>query len=329
MDTEAQHTERDRSSGKEERSRSARVSGVPGFEGESAAPSGVPGVEGESAASSGGPAADGESGARPGARSDAPSGAPSGAPAADDGAEAPSGGLSWRRTGFVGVACVVFLLLFSHFVLQPFLVPSSSMEPTLQVGDRILVNKLAYRFGDQPRRGDVVVFDGTGSFVQEESAGNPVTGVLHDAAAALGLAEPDETDFVKRVVGTGGDRVVCCDKDGRISVNGVPVRETYVMLGDRPSDVPFDIVVPDGTLWVMGDHRSQSSDSRDHLGQPGGGMVPVDKVIGRADWIGWPFGRWSTVPGTDAFDAVPAWTTGGHGTAHAAGPADPRGPGHG
>ncbi|MET8503669.1 signal peptidase I [Streptomyces sp. NPDC004787] len=280
MDTEAQHTERDRSSGEEERSRSARVSGTDGPDG------------------------DADRDMNPEADS-----------AADQDPEPGRGGaLTWRRTGLIGLACMVFLLVFSHFVLQPFLVPSSSMEPTLQVGDRILVNKLAYRFGSEPRRGDVVVFDGTGSFLQEEPAGNPVTGLLHDAAAALGLAEPDETDFVKRVIGTGGDRVVCCDKDGRLTVNGVPVPEYYVKLGDRPSNVPFDIVVPDGTLWVMGDHRSQSSDSRDHLGQPGGGVVPVEQVIGRADWIGWPVGRWSTVPDTDAFDAVPRWTgPGGHG----------------
>ncbi|MFF7178976.1 signal peptidase I [Streptomyces sp. NPDC008121] len=221
-------------------------------------------------------------------------------------------GLSWRRTGIVGGLCVVFVLLLSHFVLQPFLIPSRSMEPTLQVGDRILVNKLAYRFGGEPRRGDVVVFDGTGSFLQEAPEQNPVTGLLRDAGAALGLAEPAETDFVKRVVGVGGDRVVCCDKDGRLTVNGVRVEERYVMFGDAPSKVPFDIVVPQGTLWVMGDHRSQSSDSRDHLGQPGGGMVPVDRVIGRADWIGWPFGRWSEVPESGAFDAVPA-PAGGHG----------------
>ncbi|MEU8520620.1 signal peptidase I [Streptomyces sp. NPDC048577] len=224
-----------------------------------------------------------------------------------------AGRLSWRSTGLVGGACVVFLLLLSHFVLQPFLIPSGSMEPTLQVGDRILVNKLAYRFGSTPERGDVVVFDGTGSFVREAPRQNPVTGLLHGAAAALGLAEPDETDFVKRVVGVGGDRVVCCDGDGRITVDGVPVEERYVHLGDAPSSVPFDIVVPQGTLWVMGDHRSQSSDSRDHLGQPGGGMVPVDRVIGRADWIGWPFGRWSVLPETAAFDAVPAPSAGGHG----------------
>ncbi|MEU7006794.1 signal peptidase I [Streptomyces sp. NPDC046332] len=253
MDTEAQHTERDRSSETEERSRSARMSG-----------------QGRS-------------------------------------------GWSWRRTGILGGVCLLFPLLLSHFVLQPFLIPSRSMEPTLQVGDRILVNKLAYRFGDQPRRGDVVVFDGTGSFLQEAPEENPVTGLLHGAAAALGLAEPAETDFVKRVVGVGGDRVVCCDQNGRLTVNGVPVEEWYVQLGDAPSKVPFDIVVPRGTLWVMGDHRSQSSDSRDHLGQPGGGVVPVEQVIGRADWIGWPFGRWSDVPETGAFDSVPAPAAGGHG----------------
>ncbi|KOX35783.1 MULTISPECIES: signal peptidase I [unclassified Streptomyces] len=236
-----------------------------------------------------------------------------------------AGGPSWRRTALLGGACVAFLLLLSHFVVQPFLIPSRSMEPTLRVGDRILVNRLAYRFGDEPRRGDVVVFDGTGSFVREEAGGDPVTGPLRDAAAALGLAEPAETDFVKRVVGTGGDRVVCCDKDGRLTVNGTTVVERYLMPGDPPSGVPFDIVVPADRLWVMGDHRSQSSDSRDHLGSPGGGMVPVEKVVGRADWIAWPFGRWTGVAGTDAFDAVPAPPAGGHPTGPGGGGAGTRG----
>ncbi|WP_031229373.1 signal peptidase I [Streptomyces niveus] len=213
-------------------------------------------------------------------------------------------GLSWRRAAGLGVLVTASLLLFSAFVVQPFLIPSGSMEPGLQVGDRVLVNKLAYRFGTEPRRGDVVVFDGTGSFVEEPARENPLTGFTHGAAAALGLAEPAETDFVKRVIGVGGDRVVCCDEEGKVEVNGRAVDERYLYFGDAPSSAPFDIVVPSGTLWVMGDHRSNSRDSRDHLGRPGGGAVPVDKVIGRVDWIGWPLGRWTALEGTDAFRHV-------------------------
>ncbi|GAA3491811.1 signal peptidase I [Streptomyces cremeus] len=209
------------------------------------------------------------------------------------------------------VACLAFLLLLSGLVMQPFLIPSTSMQPTLQVGDRVLVNKLAYRFGAEPRRGDVVVFDGEGSFVRERPEGDPVTGALHWAAASLGLAEPDESDFVKRVVGVGGDRVVV-DGRGRLSVNGRRVEERYLHPGDSASRVPFDAVVPEGKLWVMGDHRSRSSDSRDHLGSPGGGMVPVERVIGRADWIAWPLGRWGAPQRTDAFDGVRD-ATGAHG----------------
>ncbi len=211
---------------------------------------------------------------------------------------------SWRRVAFLGTLCAAALLLFSTFVLQPFLIPSGSMEPTLRVGDRVLVNKLAYRFGSEPRRGDVVVFDGTGSFVQETPGQNPVAAVLRGVVSSLGLAEPEETDFVKRVVGVGGDHVVCCDERGRIEVNGDPVDEEYLHPGDRPSQVPFDIVVPDGHLWMMGDHRSRSRDSRDHLGQPGGGMVPVDRVVGRVDWFGWPLGRIGALEGTDAFTGI-------------------------
>ncbi|MCX4528376.1 MULTISPECIES: signal peptidase I [unclassified Streptomyces] len=228
--------------------------------------------------------------------------------------------LTWRRAGVLGVVCTVFLLLLSNFVVQPFLIPSSSMEPTLGVGDRVLVNKMAYRFGDQPKRGDVVVFDGTGSFVQEHAGAgdNPVGEALQGAGSALGLAEPSDTDFVKRVVGVGGDDVVCCDADGRIKVNGVPLDEPYLYPGDVPSKAPFRIVVPLGTLWVMGDHRSHSRDSRDHLGSPGGGMVPVEKVIGRADWIGWPVSRWGTVgsgsgSGAGSGSGSGATVGGGHG----------------
>ncbi|MCD9876725.1 signal peptidase I [Streptomyces guryensis] len=185
------------------------------------------------------------------------------------------------------LACLVFLLLLNTFVVQPFQIPSGSMENGLRIGDRVLVNKLAYRFGAEPRRGDVVVFDGSGYF------GN--------------------ADYVKRVVGVGGDRVVCCDKEGRIKVNGRSVDEsTFLYPGDSPSTVPFTAVVPDGTLFVLGDHRSDSSDSRDHLGSPGGGMIPVSDVIGRADWIVWPTAHWTRLQRPGAYARVPA-ADGAHG----------------
>ncbi|MBO8188974.1 signal peptidase I [Streptomyces spirodelae] len=201
------------------------------------------------------------------------------------------------RLGLSVGSVLVALLLTSAFIVQPFLIPSSSMDPTLRVGDRVLVNKLAYRFGDGPQRGDVVVFDGTNSFSGEaDPDANPVTTALRKAGAATGLVPPSETDYVKRVIGVGGDRVRCCDRRGRIEVNGRPVEEDYLHPGNAPSAVPFDIRVPEGRLWVMGDYRSRSSDSRDHLGDPGGGTVPVERVIGRADWIGWPLGRIGSVP---------------------------------
>ncbi|PNG23944.1 signal peptidase I [Streptomyces cahuitamycinicus] len=179
------------------------------------------------------------------------------------------------------LVCLLFLLLLSTFVLRPFQIPSGSMEQGLRIGDRVLVNKLAYRFGAVPQRGDIVVFDGTGYF--------------------------GHADYIKRVAGVGGDRVLCCDREGRIQVNGRPVDESgFLYPGDSPSAVPFDVVVPGGTLFVLGDHRSHSSDSRDHLGSPGGGMIPVGDVIGRADWIIWPFGHATRLHRPDAYARVPA-----------------------
>ncbi|MFF4900607.1 signal peptidase I [Streptomyces sp. NPDC001068] len=185
------------------------------------------------------------------------------------------------RIALTLLTCLAFLLVLNAFVAQPFQIPSGSMEQGLRIGDRVLVNKLAYRFGAEPRRGDVVVFDGTGYF--------------------------GDADYIKRVVGVGGDRVVCCDKEGRIEVNGRPVDETaFLYPGDTPSTVPFYVEVPNGTLFVLGDHRSDSSDSRDHLGSPGGGMIPVGDVIGRADWIVWPYAHWTRLTRPAAYARVPS-----------------------
>lgn len=200
---------------------------------------------------------------------------------------------SWLPGGrgtLTALTCLLFLLFLSTFVVRPFQIPSGSMERGLRIGDRVLVNKLAYRFGAAPQRGDIVVFDGTGYF--------------------------GHADYVKRVVGVGGDRVVCCDKEGRIQVNGRPVDESgFLYPGDSPSAVPFDVVVPDGRLFLLGDHRSDSSDSRDHLGSPGGGMIPVGVVIGRADAIVWPFAHATRLHRPDAYArvAAPAEEAGAHG----------------
>ncbi|MBU6532730.1 signal peptidase I [Streptomyces sp. A108] len=189
----------------------------------------------------------------------------------------------WVPGGRITVTLLVlllFLLLVSTFVLKPFQIPSGSMERGLRIGDRVLVNKLAYRFDGRPQRGDIVVFDGTGLF--------------------------GHGDYIKRVVGVGGDHVMCCDREGRIRVNGQSVDESaFLYPGDGPSTVGFDVVVPDGTLFVLGDHRSGSSDSRDHLGSPGGGMIPVDRLIGRADWIVWPVGHATHLDRPDAYARVP------------------------
>ncbi len=202
----------------------------------------------------------------------------------------------WDIPVTIAVALGVVLLI-TTFLVKPFSIPSGSMENTLQVGDRVLVNRAVFKARDI-ERGDVVVFDGSGSFVPPQVASDraPITGALVWVGQSFGLVAPDSTDFIKRVIGTGGDRVTCCDAQGQLTVNGTPLVEDYLFPGDAPSLQPFDVEVPDGMLWVMGDHRSASADSRSHMGDPGGGFVPESAVVGRAMTVVWPISRIQNIP---------------------------------
>lgn len=215
-----------------------------------------------------------------------------------------STGSFWRELPVLLLIAFGLAFLVKTLLVQAFFIPSGSMQHTLEIGDRVLVNKVVYHL--RPiQRGDVVVFDGVDSFTPEVTIvepTDPVGKVVDWFGRTFGFAPPSEHDFVKRVVGVAGDHVVCCDAGGRITVNGVPLDEgAYLYPGNAPSDDRFDIVVPAGKLWVMGDHRAASSDSRAHLGDPGGGFVPTDRVIGRAFAVIWPLSRAQVLDIPDTF----------------------------
>lgn len=209
----------------------------------------------------------------------------------------------------VGVAVLIALVL-KTFLVQAFVIPSGSMEQTIQIGDRVLVDKFTPWFGSKPQRGDVVVFKDPGGWLQDEQPTTQkddpiVVKQVKEGLTFIGLLPSDnEKDLIKRVVGVGGDRVKCCDTQGRVTVNGVPLNEDYLYPGNAPSSQPFEITVPAGRLWVMGDHRSNSADSRSHQDTDYGGTVSEDSVVGRAMVIAWPFGHWTTLEEPKTYASV-------------------------
>lgn len=219
-----------------------------------------------------------------------------------------SGPWGWLRELVMIVAIALVLsFLIKTFLFRAFYIPSGSMENTLEINDRIFVNLLV----PEPmsiERGDIVVFKDTKGWLppaEEQPAGLQTW--INEALTFIGLI-PDSSQqhLVKRVIGLGGDHVVCCDAEGRVTVNGEPIEEPYLYPGAVPSEAEFDVVVPEGMLWVMGDHRNASSDSREHQRQSGDGFIDVEDVDGEAVVIAWPLNHITLLGGyNEVFEDVP------------------------
>ncbi len=235
--------------------------------------------------------------------------APAGRRRRGRGGEAKKGSLL-RELPVLLVVAFLLALVVKTFVVQAFFIPSGSMEQTLHgcpgcTGDRVLVNKVPYWFGE-PEPGDVVVFKGPDTWSPEVSVAEPenaFTGALLWLGRTVGVAPPSEDDFVKRVIAVGGQTVQCCDAEGRVTVDGVPLDEPYIFENTPIDQRAFGpVTVPEGRLWVMGDHRSASADSKAHMGDRYSGTIGVDDVIGKAAVIVWPVSRLGFVGSPDIQD---------------------------
>jgi len=208
----------------------------------------------------------------------------------------------WQESILLIVTAMVMAVIVKTFFLQAFYIPSESMEPTMKPDDKILVQKVSYWGGDVSR-GDIVVFDDPGGWLDAADS-RQANNLLQRSLETVGLF-PTGGHLIKRVVGVGGDSVQCCDTAGKITVNGAALDEPYLLDETANRDQPFNITVPEGYLFVMGDNRNNSADSRAHLGDPGGGFIAEESVVGKS-WVRvWPLNRAGFLRGPDTFDAVP------------------------
>ncbi|MCF2130610.1 signal peptidase I [Strepomyces sp. STD 3.1] len=211
----------------------------------------------------------------------------------------------WKELPILIGIALVLALLIKTFLVQAFSIPSSSMENTLKINDRVLVDKLTPWFGSEPERGEVVVFHDPDNWLAGEPTPDP--NALQTVLSWIGLMpSAEEKDLIKRVIGVGGDTVEC-NKTGPLKVNGMALNEPYVYPGNTPCTDDdqggrFKVTVPEGYIWVMGDHRQNSRDSRYQQADKHGGMVPVKEVVGRAVVVAWPMNRWDNLPVPETFD---------------------------
>jgi signal peptidase I len=206
-----------------------------------------------------------------------------------------------RELPVLVVVALVVSLLIKTFVVQFFYIPSGSMENTLQIKDRVAVNKIPF-ISNSISRGDVVVFRDPDNWLPKiiDYGTNEYVAKAKGALVAVGvLPNPAKQYLVKRVVGVAGDHIVCCTKSGKLTINDVEVTEPYIFAGNKPSEMKFDVTVPEGKLWVMGDHRGASADSRYHQDDINKGFVPLSRVTGRVVAVIWPFKNITYVPKVD------------------------------
>lgn len=202
----------------------------------------------------------------------------------------PRKGSLLREFPILIIVALAVSIVIKTFLVQFFFIPSGSMENTLQINDRVAVNKVPF-IGKSIKRGDVVVFRDPDNWLPEPYVGdqNKFIAKIKDAFVAVGvLPNPTKQYLVKRVIGVAGDKVECCSKDKKLMINGVEIDEPYIFAGNTASDTNFNVTVPAGKIWVMGDHRGASADSRFHQDDINNGMVPNSKITGKVVGIIWP-----------------------------------------